>query len=74
MKYLVILAMLLSGCRACDVSGEGPTCHGRPAPYKTDKEWHATLKAQGWGFWDRNQDKPFSIIPVVIEGLSQINQ
>ena len=67
--WCLLCLCVLSGCAAD--SSMYPNPYKKPAGY-TDRAWHAKLKADGVGFWDRNTDKPFSEIPLLIEGLSQL--
>ena len=61
--------LALAGCTAD--SAMYPNPYKKPAGY-TNQQWHAKLKADGVGFWDRNTGLPFSEIPMLIEGLSQL--
>jgi hypothetical protein len=70
MKILTLLLSLylLIGCTA-----GGETAKARPANMSR-KEYNTKLKVEKcYGFWMRNDDLPFSIIPFLIDGMRQFD-
>lgn len=63
--------LLLGACSACNFSPDMEACN-KPANM-TNAQWHAKMKKDGYTFWERNANIPFSIIPLAIDGLKQYN-
>jgi len=63
MKALLVGCVLMTGCASNLVIEEKPI-------NQTTKQFHAHLKDEGYSFWQRNSNLPFSDIPLFFETLS----